>query len=81
MVNGLGWSFQIVFSYNCTDFYHPEDEGGIRYDDPQIGVDWPISEDMQIILSEKDKHHESLADQPLVFDYNKLKPDTSGLNH
>lgn len=38
-------SEQAVFSYKCTDFYHPEDEGGIRYDDPQIGIDWPISED------------------------------------
>lgn len=69
-------SEQAVFSYKCTDFYHPEDEGGIRYDDPQIGIDWPVSEDMQIILSEKDKHHEGLADQSPVFDYNKLKPDT-----
>ena len=30
-----------VFSYKCTDFYFPEDEGGIRWDDPTIGIAWP----------------------------------------
>ncbi len=49
-----------VFAYKCTDFYHPEDEGGIRYDDPTIGVEWPISDDMEIILSEKDKKHNGI---------------------
>lgn len=42
------------FCYKCTDFYHPGDEGGIMYNDPCIGVEWPIPEDMQIILSERD---------------------------
>ncbi len=42
------------FCYKCTDFYHPNDEGGIIYDDPQIGVVWPIPEGMELILSEKD---------------------------
>ena len=42
------------FCYKCSDFYHPGDEGGIRYDDPEIGVDWPIAEDMDLLLSEKD---------------------------
>ena len=46
-----------VFAYKCTDFYHPEDEGGIRYDDPGIGIEWPVSNDMEIILSEKDKRY------------------------
>lgn len=43
------------FSYKCTDFYHPGDEGGLIYNDPDIGVEWPISEGMELILSEKDK--------------------------
>ena len=30
-----------VFAYKCTDFYHPEDEGGIRWDDPSIDITWP----------------------------------------
>ncbi len=42
------------FAYKCSDYYHPGDEGGLRYDDPEIGVKWPITEDMQLLLSEKD---------------------------
>ena len=42
------------FASKCTDFYHPNDEGGIRYDDPDIAVKWPISECMELIMSEKD---------------------------
>ena len=43
------------FAYKCTDFYHPNDEGGLAYNDPEIGVEWPIPEGMELILSEKDK--------------------------
>ncbi len=42
------------FCYKCSDFYHPEDEGGLKYDDPDIGVEWPIPEGMELTLSEKD---------------------------
>ena len=43
------------FCYKCTDFYHPNDEGGLKYDDPDIGVAWPIPEGCELNLSEKDK--------------------------
>lgn len=43
------------FTYKVTDFFHPGDEQGIMWNDPDIGVDWPIPEGMEIILSEKDK--------------------------
>lgn len=43
------------FAYKCTDFYHPNDEGGIFYQDPDIGVEWPIPEGMELIISEKDQ--------------------------
>lgn len=43
------------FCYKVDDFFHANDEGGIAYNDPTIGVKWPIEDDMQIILSEKDK--------------------------
>lgn len=43
------------FCYKVDDFFHPNDEGGIAYNDPTIGVNWPITDDMRIILSEKDK--------------------------
>lgn len=42
------------FAYKCTDFYHANDEGGLKYDDPDIGVEWPIPEGMELLLSEKD---------------------------
>lgn len=46
------------FCYKVTDFYHPNDEGGLFWDDPDIGVKWPMPKDMtkaDLILSEKDK--------------------------
>lgn len=48
-----------VFSYKCDDFYHPNDEGGIIYNDPDIGINWP-KVDCELVLSEKDKKHETL---------------------
>ena len=50
------------FCYKCTDFYHPEDEGGIAYNDPEIGVKWPVSDDFEFILSEKDTNRTSFSD-------------------
>jgi dTDP-4-dehydrorhamnose 3,5-epimerase len=43
-----------VFAYKCTDFYYPQDEGGVIWNDPAIGVKWPDL-GMDYILSEKDK--------------------------
>ena len=43
------------FAYKCTDFYHPNDEGGLRYDDPEIGVEWPIEPGVEPVLSDKDR--------------------------
>ncbi|GHV70521.1 dTDP-4-dehydrorhamnose 3,5-epimerase [Spirochaetia bacterium] len=43
-----------VFTYKCTDFYHPEDEGGIIWNDPAIDIKWPDL-GMDYMLSEKDK--------------------------
>ena len=42
------------FVYKCSDFYHPNDEGGIAYNDPDIAVKWPIEEGLELIMSEKD---------------------------
>ena len=50
-----------VFSYKCTDYYNPSAEGGIIWNDPQIGIDWPISEP---ILSAKDAECPLLKDIP-----------------
>ena len=44
------------FCYKVDDFFHPNDEAGIAWNDPTISVDWKIPEGMKIILSEKDKN-------------------------
>ena len=48
-------SEEAQFVYKCSDFYHPEDEGGIIYNDSTINISWPIPEDMEVVISEKDK--------------------------
>ena len=55
-------SDEAEFAYKVTDFYHPGDEGGMAYNDPKIGVEWPIEEGMQLILSEKDQKWKGLQD-------------------
>lgn len=48
-------SDEAEFCYKCTDFYHPEDEDGIAWDDTEIGIEWPMEGIDEIIISEKDK--------------------------
>lgn len=43
------------FCYKCTDFYYPDDEGGLRWNDPTIGIQWPLSSDLMPLLSKKDQ--------------------------
>ena len=43
------------FTYKCSDFYHPNDEGGLIWNDPDINVQWPIPEGMELIFSDKDQ--------------------------
>lgn len=49
-------SDEAVLQYKCTDYYHPECEGGIAWDDPQLAIPWPIAPEA-ILLSEKDRRH------------------------
>lgn len=53
-------SDEAEFVYKCTDFYDPQNEGGIIYNDPDININWPISGDMEILLSQKDRALPSL---------------------
>ncbi len=55
-------SDEAEFVYKCTDFYHPGDEGGVIWNDPDIGIQWPIPEGMEIIQSEKDTKWSGLKD-------------------
>ena len=54
------------FAYKCDEFYHPEDEGGIMWSDPEIGIEWP--DVGEIILSEKDKKHPKLSESKITFE-------------
>ncbi len=54
------------FTYKCTDFYYADEQGGIAWNDPQIGVEWPIPEGMELILSDADKNRKTLAEQCLL---------------
>lgn len=53
------------FAYKCDEFYHPEDEGGLMWNDEEIGIEWPI--DIEPILSEKDKKYLSLKESKIEF--------------
>lgn len=55
-------SEEAEFVYKCTRFYDPADEGGLLWNDPAIGIEWPIPEGMELILSEKDAGHPAFRD-------------------
>ena len=46
-------SEEVIFQYKCDEFYHPEAEGAIAWNDTELGIDWKIPRD-NVILSEKD---------------------------
>ncbi len=54
------------FFYKCDNFYSPQNEGGIIYNDPQINIDWKVA-DEDIVLSNKDKINPTLADYEKQF--------------
>ena len=55
-----------VFTYKCDDVYHPEDEGGICWNDPAIGVKWPY--EGEPLLSDKDTKHPPFKESRIEFD-------------
>ncbi|WP_296668659.1 MULTISPECIES: dTDP-4-dehydrorhamnose 3,5-epimerase [unclassified Treponema] len=58
-----------VFTYKCTDFYHPEDEAGLMWNDKTISIDWhSICGDVEPLLSEKDKKHPAFDFSKKYFD-------------
>lgn len=54
-----------TFCYKCDELYHPEDEGGVMWNDPEIGIEWPYKGEP--LLSEKDKKHPPLKEAKIEF--------------
>ncbi len=52
---------ETVFAYKCTDYYAPEYDRGILWNDPDIGIDWPL-DGIEVLLSEKDKKQQTLKE-------------------
>lgn len=61
-------SDEVIFQYKCDDFYAPECEEAIAWNDPEIGIDWMVPAE-KAMLSEKDKNHPLLKDVSVLFDY------------
>jgi dTDP-4-dehydrorhamnose 3,5-epimerase len=61
-------SDEAVLQYKCDNYYAPSSEGAIRWDDPELAIDWMLPEG-DVILSEKDSGHPCLKDLEDVFFY------------
>lgn len=57
---------EVIFQYKCDNFYAPQNEGAIAWNDPDLGIDWKVPAD-KILLSEKDRYHERLKDTSWLF--------------
>ncbi len=55
-------SDEAEFVYKVDDFYHPNDEGGLMWNDPDVNIKWPFDKNFEVILSDKDKVNSSLKD-------------------
>ena len=54
-------SDEAEFCYKVTDFWHPNDEGGLLWNDPEIGVEWPLEGIDEVLLSDKDRANPTFA--------------------
>ncbi|SHK24049.1 dTDP-4-dehydrorhamnose 3,5-epimerase [Tepidibacter formicigenes] len=62
-------SDEAVFNYKCTDYYAPEYDAGVLWNDSDIGIDWPLDDIEEVILSDKDKKQKRLKELDLPFEY------------
>lgn len=62
-------SDEAVFNYKCTDFYAPEYDSGLLWNDPDVGIEWPLNKVEEVILSEKDKTQKTLKELYITFNY------------
>jgi dTDP-4-dehydrorhamnose 3,5-epimerase len=54
-------SEEVIFQYKCDNYYTPQSEGAIAWDDPDLAIDWQVPSE-KVILSEKDSKHPMLKD-------------------
>ncbi len=70
-------SDEAVFQYKCDNFYAPQSEGAIAWNDPALGIDWRLPED-KVVLSEKDRRHPTLDSIGSPFNFgDELYPEFS----
>lgn len=68
-------SDEVIFQYKCDNFYSPQSEGAIAWNDPALGIDWKLPT-ASILLSEKDRCHPLLAETDTPFDiHSNLYPE------
>lgn len=65
------------FQYKCTDYYHPDDEFCIRWDDPMLAIEWPLLEGKAPRVSEKDASGLAFADAPACEPTSCVTPELS----
>lgn len=58
----LTLSDQVIMHYKCSEFYHPEDESGIRFDDPIVNIKWPVDDFSKLEISPKDRKYLTLME-------------------
>ena len=62
-------SDEAVFNYKCTNFYSPEYDSGLLWNDPDVAIEWPLEGIEEILLSEKDKVQKTLKELDVPFVY------------
>lgn len=73
MPKGIAHGFSVlspeaVFQYKCDEFYAPQSEGALAWDDPDLAIDWRLPIE-KVLLSEKDRHHPNFKDFNTPFNY------------
>ena len=63
-------SEEVIFQYKCDNFYHPEAEGAMAWNDPDLNIGWRVPT-RKVILSDKDTSHKCLGGVLDLFDYKK----------
>ncbi len=63
-------SDEAIFQYKCDNYYAPQSEGAVAWNDPDLAIDWRIPAD-KVLLSEKDRHHPRLKEAEWLFDYSE----------